>query len=158
MTRLRLAPDVAPPGNDERGGNGGDEFVLEFAGGLPGFHDLRRFAVAPLGPELEPFSRMTSLETPDLEFIVVPPGVLFPDYQVEVDEDSVERLSLTAESAVVLLIVTLAEANGQPSANLLGPIVINRETHAAMQVVQHGSNYGVAVPLLVGAGEGPGQD
>lgn len=155
MTPLRLAPDAAPPDKDGTGATDGEEFVVQFASGLPGFHDLRRFAIAPLGPELEPFSRMTSLETPDLEFIVVPPGVLFPDYQVEVDEDSVERLSLTAELAVVLLIVTVAEANGQPSANLLGPIVINRDTHAAMQVVQHGSNYGVAVPLLVAAGEGP---
>ncbi|HUO47457.1 MAG TPA: flagellar assembly protein FliW [Acidimicrobiales bacterium] len=126
-----------------------DKVVLEFATGLPGFPDDRRFVLENLGPALEPFCRMRSIDHPDICFTVVPPGTLVPDYTVEIDIESVERLGLTsAEDAVILAIVTLAMAPEPPKMNLLGPIVVNRHTRAAAQVVQHGSSYGVAVPLV----------
>jgi len=134
----------------------GEPVVLTFATGLPGFPDAHRFALEPIDPRLEPFCRMRSLDQPGLSFTVLPPGALFPRYQVVVDEESVERLGLAdADDAVVLAIVTLAVPPEPPKVNLLGPIVVNRNTWAAAQVVQHGSTYGVAVPL--GAGE-PSED
>ncbi len=142
--RLRTGPLVS--------GEDGAPVEVTFASGLPGFDDLHRFVVEPLGPELAPFCRLRSLERAGVEFIVVPPGLLFPDYAVEVDDDAVARLELTAEDAVVLTIVTLAEGGRTPTANLLGPLVINRRTRAAAQVVQHGSGYEVAVPLVSPSG------
>ncbi len=127
---------------------------LTFATGLPGFPAAHRFVLEPLGPTLEPFCRMRSLDQPGLAFTVVPPGTVFPDYQVVVDEESVERLGLRdADDAVVLAIVTISVAPEPPKVNLLGPLVVNRRTWAAAQVVQHGSTYGVAVPLA-GADDG----
>jgi flagellar assembly factor FliW len=129
-------------------GERGQPAVLTFAAGLPGFPEAHRFSLEPLDPRLEPFCRMRSLDQPGLGFTVLPPGVLFDDYQVVVDEESVERLGLRApDDAVVLAIVTLAIPPEPPKVNLLGPIVVNRSTGAAAQVVQHGSAYGVAVPL-----------
>ncbi|HXX90041.1 MAG TPA: flagellar assembly protein FliW [Acidimicrobiales bacterium] len=126
-----------------------DKVVLEFATGLPGFPDEHRFVLEDLGPALEPFCRMRSIEHPDICFTVIPPGVIVPDYTVEIDVESVERLGLrSADDAVILAIVTLAPAPEPPKMNLLGPIVVNRHTRAAAQVVQHGSDYGVAVPLV----------
>ncbi len=49
---------------------------------------------------------------------------------------------------MVLTVVTLAQGGRTPTANLLGPIVVNRRTRAAAQLVQHGSGYEVAVPLV----------
>ena len=95
-----------------------------------------------------PFCRLRATDPPGVEFIVVPPGVLFPDYQVAVDEETVERLDLRAEDAAVLSIVTLSEDGSAPTANLLGPIVVNRRNGAAAQVVLHGSDYQVAAPLV----------
>jgi flagellar assembly factor FliW len=109
---------------------------------------MHRFVIVSLGREFEPFSRMQSLEQPGLEFIVLPPGMLFPDYVVEVDDATTEHLALQAEDAVVLAIVTLTEQGASPTVNLLGPLVVNRANHLAMQVVQHESGYGVAVPLV----------
>jgi len=134
----RPAPEVGAAG-----------FELEFIAGLPGFPRLHRFAIVPLPEGLEPFSRMRCLERDDLEFIVVPPGVVFPEYVVEIDADSVDRLELRQEDALVLVIVTLTESGAVPTANLLGPIVINRANRRAMQVIQHGSGHGVSVPLDV---------
>lgn len=129
-------------------GEDGAPVEVVFANGLPGFDDLHRFVVEPLGPELAPFCRLRCLDRVGVEFIVVPPGLLFPDYAVEVDDDVVARLELAAEDAVVLTIVTLADGGRVPTANLLGPLVVNRRTRAAAQVVQHGSGYEVAVPLV----------
>jgi flagellar assembly factor FliW len=126
-----------------------EKVVLEFATGLPGFPDDHRFVLEDLGPALEPFCRMRSIEHPDICFTVVPPGILVSDYSVEIDIESVERLGLaSAEDALILAIVTLAMPPEPPKMNLLGPIVVNRHTRAAAQVVQHGSSYGVAVPLV----------
>ncbi len=124
--------------------------VLEvtFAVGIPGFDELRDFVIEPMPGDLAPFCRLRATQPPGVEFIVVPPGLLFPDYQVEVDEETVERLGLQAEDAAVLSIVTLAEDGSSPTANLLGPIVVNRRNGAAAQVVMHGSEYDVAAPLV----------
>lgn len=154
MTRLRVTSGTtdtvglasAEPADADAVGASGYE--LDFISGLPGFHHLRHFVILPLADELQPFSRMQSTEEPGLGFIVFPPGVLFPDYVVEVNEDAVERLHLEADDAVVLAIVALATGNEPPTANLLGPIVVNRANHTALQVVQQGSDYAVAVPLV----------
>jgi flagellar assembly factor FliW len=124
--------------------------VLEvtFAGGLPGFDQLRSFVIEPMPGDLAPFCRLRATDPAGVEFIVVPPGVLFPDYQVTVDEETVERLQLRAEDASVLSIVTLSDDGSAPTANLLGPIVVNRRNGAAAQVVLHDSAYHVAEPLV----------
>lgn len=129
-------------------GAGFERLEVTFTGGLPGFEYLRRFVIEPIPGELAPFCRLRAIDPPGAEFIVVPPGLLFPDYTVELDEETVDRLELRAEEAVVLTVITLSEQGGAPTANLLGPIVINRRTGAAAQVVLHGSGYEVAVPLV----------
>ncbi len=138
---------LAPLGSDGPYEAEGGGFPIDFVSGMPGFPGLRRFTILPLAAELQPFSRMQSLDQPEVGFIVFPPSVLFPDYVVEVDEDATARLELKTEDAVVLAIVTLATPDQSPTANLLGPIVVNRASHAALQVVQQGSDYSVAVPL-----------
>jgi flagellar assembly factor FliW len=130
------------------------ELPVTFAGGLPGFDHLREFVIEPLVGDLAPFCRLRAVNPTGAEFIVVPPGLLFPDYQVEVDEETVERLALRSEDAAVLTIVTVSADTSAPTANLLGPIVVNRRTGAAAQVVLHGSGYEVAVPLVPPAPEG----
>jgi flagellar assembly factor FliW len=45
---------------------------------------------------------------------------------------------------MVFTIVTLGQP---PTANLLGPLVVNRRTRAAAQVVQYQSSYRAAEPL-----------
>jgi flagellar assembly factor FliW len=128
-----------------------DGITVTFAGGLPGFDHLRQFVIEPFAGDLAPFCRLRATEVSGIEFIVVPPGVLFPEYVVVVDDDTVDRLQLEDDDAVVLTIVTLAEDGRSPTANLLGPIVVNRRTKTAAQVVLTGSDYGVAVPLVSAA-------
>lgn len=137
------ATELADPGLP-----GGLPPVLRFETGLPGFPGAHAFAYEPLGPGLEPFARLRSLDLPGLSFTVVPPGPLFPAYQVVVEQDWSERLGLIQpEDAEVLVIVTL-HPDSPPTANLLGPLVVHRRSGLAGQVVQLDAGYGVAEPLV----------
>jgi flagellar assembly factor FliW len=143
--------DVTPPTTSvllDQTTDADEVLEVTFAGGLPGFDRLRSFVIEPMPGDLAPFCRLRATDPPGVEFIVVPPGVVFPDYQVEVDEETVDRLELRAEDASVLSIVTLSDDGSAPTANLLGPIIVNRRNGAAAQVVLHGSDYQVAAPLL----------
>jgi flagellar assembly factor FliW len=85
------------------------------------------------------------VEEPTISFVLVAPGGPFPDYTIEIDEQHVANLGLeSAEDAMVMTIITVGQP---PTANLLGPLVVNRRTRVAAQVVQYQSNYRAAEPL-----------
>jgi flagellar assembly factor FliW len=110
--------------------------VIEMAAGLPGFPDARRFLLVEWGEAGSPFSLLRSLDHEQLEFLVAAPVVLFPDYEPEVDDAHAEALGLTsAEDALVLVLVTVAERAEDATANLLAPIIVNVHTLVAAQIV-----------------------
>jgi flagellar assembly factor FliW len=110
--------------------------VIEMPAGLPGFPDARRFVLVEWGEAGSPFSLLRSIDHADLEFLVAAPVVLFPDYEVELDDAAVDLLALTrAEDALVLVLITVTDRAEDATANLLAPIVVNLVTMAATQVV-----------------------
>ena len=123
---------------------------LLFASGLPGFPDARRFVLVRLGDETSPFSTLRSIDgDTDLEFVVTHPGLFFPDYEPEIDDEVVARLDLgSADDALLLVIVTVAKPIEASTANLLGPIVVNRHTRAAAQAVLGNSGYATREALV----------
>jgi flagellar assembly factor FliW len=126
-----------------------DTQELYFENGLPGFPEARRFTLIRWGDEQSPFSIMRAVELEGLEFVVVPPIVFFPDYAPEVDDATVGRLELnTAEDALVLAVVTLGDKPADATANLMGPIVVNRHTNKAAQAVLAQSGYDLRTPLV----------
>jgi flagellar assembly factor FliW len=127
---------------------------LIFASGLPGFPDARRFVLVRLGDELSPFSVLRGLDdSPEhpagIEFVVTHPGLFFPDYAPEIDDDTADRLELkSADDALLLVIVTVTNPVAASTANLLGPIVVNRHTRAAAQAVLGASGYNTREALV----------
>lgn len=115
---------------------------LRFDDGLPGFPDHHRFTLARWGGEGSAFSLLRSVDDDELHFVVVPPELFFPDYAPVIDDDAVERLGLTApDDAIVVVVVTLGATPEDATANLLGPIVVNRHTLVAAQVVLTGQDH-----------------
>ena len=123
---------------------------LHFAAGLPGFPDARRFVLVRLGDETSPFSKLRSIDDDsELEFVVTHPGIFFPEYEPEIDDDTVNRLDLTsADDALLLVIVTVGSPIEASTANLLGPIVVNQHTRAAAQAVLSNSGYATREALV----------
>lgn len=124
---------------------------LYFAEGLPGFPASRRFALVQWGGD-GPFSVMVDLDDEYVQFLVVPPGVFYADYDIELDDWVVAKLGLVApDDALVLVIVTLDGEVKNATANLLGPIVVNHQTRQAVQAVLSDRRYGTRVPLVLPA-------
>ena len=71
------------------------------------------------------------------------------DYEPEIDDETVARLDLgSADDALLLVIVTVAKPIEASTANLLGPIVVNRHTRAAAQAVLGNSGYATREALV----------
>ena len=123
---------------------------LAFPAGLPGFEDLRRFALAHWGPEDSPYSRLVSLERADVAFLVAPPEAFFDDFDVEVSADDAGQLQLDRpEDALVLVMITVGDRAEEATANLLGPLVINTARRLGAQIVaaEADPTRGTRVPL-----------
>ena len=121
---------------------------ITFAGGMPGFPTARRFVIDPWGDDDSPFMLLACLDDPDLAFVVVPPWPFYPEYDLNIDDSTVERLDLrTPDEALVVSIVTIGDEAKDSTLNLLGPIVVNRRSGAAAQVVLHDSGYDVRAPI-----------
>ncbi|MDQ1648221.1 MAG: flagellar assembly factor FliW [Frankiaceae bacterium] len=122
---------------------------LHFRAGLPGFPESRRFALVRWGANEGPYSVLVDLDDTDIRFLVAPPALFFPQYEIELDDRSVGQLALgAADEALVLMIVTLGEKPEDATANLLGPIVINTSTREGIQVVLPEAGWSTKVPLL----------
>lgn len=125
------------------------ENKLTFSGGLPGFPDVREFVLMHTDLAQPPFSIMKSLEDEEIEFVVVPPTLFFPEYAPEVDDATIARIGLTSPAdALLLVILTVGENAVDITANLLGPLVVNSKTREAAQAVLAGQDFDLRQPLF----------
>ncbi|WP_226345370.1 flagellar assembly protein FliW [Agilicoccus flavus] len=101
--------------------------------GLVGFPAAQRFRLTESEGGLY---EMDCLDVPDMGFVVVVPSPYFPEYSPVIDPETAQRLELeSADDALVLLLVNLGSEEEPPGANLLAPVVVNKRTKNAMQVV-----------------------
>ncbi len=122
---------------------------LTFSVGIPGFPDAHTFVLFQNDLARDPFSIMRCVEDENLEFVVVPPQIFFPEYAPVVDDSTVERIGLdSADDAILLTILTVGEDVGDMTANLLGPIVINRQNNQAAQAILVNQDYELRTPLF----------
>lgn len=119
-----------------------EEKVIQFSAGIPAFEEEQEFVIIPYDEE-SPFVFLQSVQTAELAFLMTSPFVFFPEYQFELDDESIEALAIAREED--LLIYALLTLPGkdikQMTANLLAPIVINQENHQAKQVILEKSEY-----------------
>ncbi len=119
---------------------------LTFRRDLPGFKSARHFVVVPLGGEGPGiFAHLRCTDTvyvqgsrpiDNLTLLVTPPGIIWRGYEVQIDEAMVEELQLSgSEDAALLAIVHPRKPLSESTANLYSPIVINRRTGFADQLV-----------------------
>lgn len=109
---------------------------VELPQGLVGFPDMKRAEIVFAQEEL-PFMRLREVAPEGLTFLVVEPHGIVPDYEVELLDMDQESLGIKDPAdAMVLNIATIHR--GQPmrvTLNLVGPIIVNRRTRQAKQVV-----------------------
>ena len=118
---------------------------VEFPQGLPGFEDRRRFLALQF-EDTQPLVYLQSLEDPGLCFITLPVLAIDPQYQLRVSHEDRERIGLATgrplrigDDVLCLAVVSIRESG--PTANLLGPIVVNLRNQKAVQAVAAESGY-----------------
>jgi flagellar assembly factor FliW len=129
-----------------------DEDVFDFPGGLPGFESERRFLCIER-PALRPVVFLQSVDNPALCFITLPARTVDPQYQLDVPPDERTVLGLatgdasTWEQSLACLAIVCMPDQGAPTANLLGPVVLSRETRKGVQAVRDDCRYSAVTPL-----------
>lgn len=108
---------------------------IELPQGLMGFPELTKLEVLFDEGEL-PFMHLRSLNDNEVEFIVIEPHGLIPDYILEITDQDVAYLSLqTPEDMLILNIATIDSKTHRTTVNLVGPIIVNRKTLKGKQAV-----------------------
>jgi flagellar assembly factor FliW len=123
-----------------------EQSVLTMTHGLLGFEDITQYCLIPHAPD-SPFRWLQAATMPELAFIVVNPFDFFPDYDVSLPEADARRIGVQAPDQVAVLSVVTAR-NGELTANLIGPIVVNTVTQTAAQVVLTDSHYSTRHSLV----------
>ncbi len=123
--------------------------VIEFPDGMLGFENVKKYVLLSQ-PQEQPFMWLQMIETADKRFLVISPFIIAPDYQPDISTEDVRFLGLTGPGdALVVNIVTL-RSNRPPTVNLKGPIIINKHTLKAKQVIPNNAGkYDVNHPLPV---------
>ncbi len=112
-----------------------EKTLIHFPQGLYGFESFTNFSLSP--SEIDSLLRLQSDEDANLSFYLVDPFLFFPEYEIDVDDDTVKLLDIdNPEEVYVLAIITIAKAKpAVVTANLQGPVVINRKNKKARQIV-----------------------
>ena len=118
---------------------------LEFPQGLPGFEDRRQFLALSF-TDTQPMVFLQSLEDPGLCFITLPILAIDPQYQLQIDNEGRDLVGLPVGQPVrigddVLCLAVVSIRESGPTANLLGPIVVNLRNRKAVQAVDAESGY-----------------
>ncbi|HEV7899096.1 MAG TPA: flagellar assembly protein FliW [Planosporangium sp.] len=124
--------------------------VLEFVAPLPGFPQERRFVLVRADDAGLLYS-LRSVDRPELRFLVAPPAAFFPDYSVDVDDESLQALGgPDPDELLVLLMINAGHRPGDASANLMAPIVVAQRSRRAVQLVLGRTGLPVRAQLFIG--------
>jgi len=106
---------------------------ITFPQGLLGFEPLKDYVL--LDAERQPFFWLQSIDDERVAFIIIDPFIFRPDYEANIDNDELKVINISdPEKALIFSIVTIPAA-GPMTANLQGPLVINRDTRRGLQVI-----------------------
>ena len=119
-----------------------EQDVVRFADGIPAFEDEHEFVVLPY-EEGTPYMFLQSMMTPELAFLMTDPFVFFPDYSFELDDENMEKLAINSMDDVLVCTLISVPRSGvaDMTTNLLAPVVINRHTMQARQIVLEKTQY-----------------
>jgi flagellar assembly factor FliW len=107
---------------------------ITFPRGLLGFEKYHDFAL--LNASQEPFFYLQSLEAAEIAFILIDPFLFRPDYELDVSDEELGVIGVKDQKDVLVFsLVTIPPTGGPMTANLMGPLVINRDSRQAAQVV-----------------------
>ena len=105
-----------------------------FPQGLFGFENLKNYLL--LDAERQPFYWLQSIDMEQVAFVLLSPFLFRPDYELNISNEELAEIGINApEKALVFSIITIPPDGSPMTANLQGPLVINRDTRTGKQAV-----------------------
>ena len=118
-----------------------------FPFGILGFENLKNYVL--MDAKQQPFYWLQSLDVPEIAFVLINPFVFRPDYSIDVPPEEMEDIELqTSEDPLVFAIVTIPENQSKMTANLQGPIIINRQNKLGRQAISSNQKWKTRHPIL----------
>ena len=127
-----------------------EEEIVRFPEGLYGFEKETEFTLLPFNPNVEsPMEWMQSLKSAHLAFVITDPYLYLPDYKLKLSEEDNKRVELIeGDKYLTRAIVTIPENYSEMTANLIAPLVINKDKGVAKQFVLTNMDYDTRHYLL----------
>lgn len=121
--------------------------VLSFPRGIFGFEGLTEYLL--LDASQPPFYWLQSRERPDLAFVLLNPRVFLPGYVLDVPEEELAELGGAGPADLLdFVIITIPNDPNEMTANLQGPLVVNKRTRVGRQCISRNPDHGVRHRVL----------
>lgn len=126
-----------------------DSLIFTFKSPIIGFEDAINYVLIE-NDDNSIFRWLQSTQYPELAFPVSKANYFHIDYNFEIDDKTVDLLGLESIDDVLSLnVVNIPKGQPQKSTiNLLAPIIINKRTKFAAQLILNGSEYLVKHPIF----------
>jgi flagellar assembly factor FliW len=121
--------------------------ALAFPDGLVGCQDWKNFVLLSDDEESLPVACLQSVDQPQISLLVTDPRLIDAGYSVSLSAEDSANLDLQASDEPVLYCTLSVGRDGQITANLLGPLVINPRTRRGRQIVLSDSSYSTRYPV-----------
>ncbi len=107
---------------------------ITFSEGLFGFENYSDYYLADV--DIAPFLLLQEENNEQIGFVVADPFLFFADYEFDLEKPILKALDVKDESdLLILVIITLSDKMEEITANLLGPIIVNRKNHTGLQYI-----------------------
>lgn len=113
-----------------------EEQVIDLVEGFYGFEDYHKYAL--IDSEQEPFIWIQSLEDENLAFIAIDPFLFRPDYELDIDDKLLEPIEVESPTDLLVFALVTIPPSGSPiTANLQGPLIINKKNKKGLQAIMN---------------------
>jgi flagellar assembly factor FliW len=115
---------------------------IVFPDGLLGFEQIKEYFL--LDSREGPFYWLQAAEHPELAFVLIDPRIFKGNYQLDLGEEDYRAIDVRDKGEVIdFVIVTVPDDPQKISANLMGPILINRKNRIARQAISLNDEHSV---------------
>ncbi|UOK57790.1 flagellar assembly protein FliW [Metabacillus hrfriensis] len=124
---------------------------ITFEHGIPGFLEEKNYILLPL-EEGSSFFILQSIQSQNTAFVVTSPFFFFKDYEFDLDESTKELLMIESPNDVeVYVILTVSDPFTNSTANLQGPLILNKGKRLGKQLILNKTEYTTKHCLWEGA-------
>ncbi|THB62544.1 MAG: flagellar assembly protein FliW [Spirochaetaceae bacterium] len=107
---------------------------IVFPSGLLGFERLRDFVL--MDSHQQPFYWLQSMEIVEVAFVMIDPLIFRTDYLVDPSPEELEDIEFQeGDELLVFSILTIPAEQRKMTANLQGPVVINKRNRLGKQLI-----------------------